>query len=301
MAFRSFQTRIVVSFLILITLVQVGTVIAVYSAIQRSARTHVKGELVTAAKVVTRLLDARNQRLVEAARILLSADFAFKQVVALGDRNTLLSAMDNHRTRMGADLMMVVSLDGSRVIDTLHRDGAAGGGRLVGVTRLVDAARQAGETAGFMIVGNHPYQGGVVPLPSSIGAGIHVALQRSLADAMAPYQRLRTILLGLFVVTACVSIVGGAWIARGVSRPVRQLADAARQIEAGAYQGVALNQQDELGALAATFNRMTRAVAKSEERLRASEARFRTMTEFAVDAAATAGSNGRIVSWNRAT
>src|SRR5437899_10179820 len=156
MAFRSFQTRIVVSFLILITLVQVGTVIAVYSAIQRSARTDVKGELVTAAKVVTRLFDARNQRLVEAARILLSADFAFKQVVALGDRNTLLSAMDNHRTRMGADLMMVVSLDGSRVIDTLHRDAAAGGGRLVGVTRRVGAARQAGDGADFMIVDNRP-------------------------------------------------------------------------------------------------------------------------------------------------
>ena len=381
MAFRSFQTRIVVSFLILITLVQVGTVIAVYSAIQRSARTHVKGELVTAAKVVTRLFDARNQRLVEAARILLSADFTFKQVVALGDRNTLLSAMDNHRTRMGADLMMVVSLDGSRVIDTLHRDGAAGGGRLVGVTRLVDAARQAGETADFMIVDDHPYQvvivpllapvpiawigmgfqidgalaqelakttsaqvsfvraqddrrwagiastlspaaqqslldtlsrdaaGGrprvafelsdsdvetlVVPLPSSIGAGIHVALQRSLADAMAPYQRLRTILLGLFAIAPIVLI------ARGVSRPVRQLADAARQIEAGAYQGVALNQQDELGALAATFNRMTSAVAEREERLRESEERFRAMTESAVDAVVTAGSNGTIVSWNR--
>src|SRR6266581_1565362 len=137
----------------------------------------------------------------------------------------------------------------------------------------------------------------VVPLPSSIGAGIHVALQRSLADAMAPYQRLRTILLGLFVVTACVSIVGGAWIARGVSRPVRQLADAARQIEAGAYQGVALNQQDELGALAATFNRMTSAVAEREERLRESEERFRAMTESAVDAVVTAGSNGTIVSW----
>ena len=188
MAFRSFQTRIVVSFLILITLVQVGTVIAVYSAIQRSARTHVKGELVTAAKVVTRLFDARNQRLVEAARILLSADFAFKQVVALGDRNTLLSAMDNHRTRMGADLMMVVSLDGSRVIDTLHRDGAAGGGRLVGVTRLVDAARQAGETADFMIVDDHPYQVVIVPLLAPvpiawIGMGFQIdgALAQELA------------------------------------------------------------------------------------------------------------------------
>src|SRR2546425_5684520 len=157
MAFRSFQTRIVVSFLILITLVQVGTVIAVYSAIQRSARTHVKGELVTAAKVVTRLLDARNQRLVEAARILLSTDFAFKQVVALGDRNTLLSAMDNHRTRMGADVMMIVSLDGTRVIDTLHRDGAAGGGQPpTRILKLIHSGGQARRAAGFIVVDRPP-------------------------------------------------------------------------------------------------------------------------------------------------
>src|SRR2546430_2510378 len=207
MAFRSFQTRIVVSFLILITLVQVGTVIAVYSAIQRSARTHVKGELVTAAKVVTRLFDARHQRLVEAARILLSADFAFKQAVALGDRNTLLSAMDNHRTRMGADTMLVGPFDRSGGIDTLHRDGAAGG--------------RAGAGLG---VSDRDAETLVVPLPPSIGAGVQVALEGLLADGVGPCRRLGSILLGLLVVPASVSIVGGAWIARGVSRPVRQLA-----------------------------------------------------------------------------
>src|SRR5437899_12125089 len=117
---------------------------------------------------------------------------------------------------------------------------------------------------------------------------------------MEPYRRLRAILVGLFVLAACVSIVGGAWIARGVSRPVRQLAEAARRIEAGAYDGsVAMTQHDELGALAATFNRMTSAVAEREERLRENEERFRAMTESAVDAVVTAGSNGTIVSWNR--
>src|SRR5207245_9856517 len=126
--------------------------------------------------------------LVHVARILLQHYSAFTQTVALGNRNTLTSAMDNHRTRMGADLMMVVSLDGSRVIDTLHRDGAAGGGRLVGVTRLVDAARQAGETADFMIVDNHPYQVVIVPLLAPvpiawIGMGFQIdgALAQELA------------------------------------------------------------------------------------------------------------------------
>jgi PAS domain S-box-containing protein len=60
-----------------------------------------------------------------------------------------------------------------------------------------------------------------------------------------------------------------------------------------------MNQHDELGALAATFNRMTSAVAEREERLRENEERFRAMTESAVDAVVTAGSNGTIVSWNR--
>jgi len=275
------------------------------------------------------------------------------------------------------------------VIDTLHRDGAAGAGKpLTGISKLIDAARQSGETADFMVVDDHPYQVVIVPLlapvpiawigmgfqidgtlaqelakttsaqvsfvradgdhrwasvastlgpaaqqslldalshgvaagrprgsfelsgtdfetlvmplPSSIGTGINVTLQRSLADAMEPYRRLRAILVGLFVMAACVSIVGGAWIARGVSRPVRQLAEAARRIEAGAYDGsVAMTQHDELGALAATFNRMTSAVAEREERLRENEERFRAMTESAVDAVVTADSTGTIVSWNR--
>ena len=388
MAFRSFQARVVVSFLILITLVQVGSLVAVNSAIQQSARTHVEGELATAAKVVTRLIDARNQRLVEAARIL-SADFPFKQVVALDDRATLLSAMDNHRTRMGADLMMVVSLDGVRVIDTLNRYGRTSGGEsLAGVSRLIEAARSSGQAADFMVFDERSYQVVVVPLlapapvawicmgflidgnlaqelerttssevsfvrasgddrwisvastlppavqqslldalsrriggrnargsfelpgtdletlvmalPSSIGARIDVALQRSLAAAMEPYRYLRTALVGLLVVAAGVSIFGGVWIARGVSRPVRQLAEAARKIEAGAYDGsVAMTQQDELGELAATFNRMTSAVAEREASLRESEQRFRAMTESAVDAVVTADSRGNVVSWNR--
>jgi PAS domain S-box-containing protein len=60
-----------------------------------------------------------------------------------------------------------------------------------------------------------------------------------------------------------------------------------------------MRRRDELGELAATFNRMTSAVAEREERLRESEERFRTMTESAVDAVVTADGNGDIVSWNR--
>ncbi|MGH7268492.1 MAG: PAS domain S-box protein [Candidatus Rokuibacteriota bacterium] len=385
---RSFQSRIIVSFLILITLVQVGSLIAVDSAIERSARGHVKAQLGTASKVFARLIDVRNRRLVEAARIL-SGDFPFKQVVAINDHGTLLSAMNNHRRRIGADLMMVVALDGTPLADTLHPNGRADGRPpFVGLPRLIGAAEQTGEVADFVVIDGRPYQVVVVPLlapeptawicmgflvdrdlaeelqkttsshvsfvhvepgnvwlsftstlppparrllldtlsrraaptdapgafdlpgtgfetlvlplPSSSGSPISVTLQRPLADAMEPYRFLRTALLVLFGTGASISIIGGVWIARGVSRPVRQLADAARRIEAGEYGGaVVTSRQDELGDLAATFNRMTSAVAEREERLRESEERFRAMTESAVDAVVTADGKGDIVSWNR--
>jgi PAS domain S-box-containing protein len=377
-----------VSFFILIALVQVGSLVAVDSAIERSARAHIKAQLAGAAQVFAGLVDVRNRRLVEAARIL-SGDFPFKQVVVLGDHSTRLSAMDNHRKRIGADVMMVVSLDDVPVADTLHPENR-GSGRVTfaGLPRLIDAAEQAGEVADFVIIDGRLYQVAVVPLlapdpiawicmgflvdhalamemqritsshvtflhaepgnvwvsltstlppaarrslldalsrtasgaprtgafhlpgtefetlvtplPSSTGIDVSVTLQRSLAEAMEPYRSLRAALLALFAGAAFVSIVGGAWIARGVSRPVRQLVQAARRIEAGQYGGgVATDRQDELGDLAATFNRMTSAVAEREERLRESEERFRTMTESAADAVVTTDGKGNIVSWNR--
>jgi hypothetical protein len=163
MAFRSFQTRIVVSFLALITLVQVGAFIAVNSAITRSARAHVNAQLATAAKVLTQVIDARNRSLVQGARIL-SEDFLFKQVVALNDRATLVSAMDSHRRRIGADLMMVVSLENTLIADTLHREKRADYAALVGFPHLGTTAAERGEAATFAVIDDHLYQLVVVPL-----------------------------------------------------------------------------------------------------------------------------------------
>ena len=381
MSFRSLQSRIVVSFFILIVLVQVGSLVAVNSAIERSARADTKAQLSAAAQVFTRVIDVRSRRLVEAARVV-SGDYPFKEAVVLGDHSTRLSAMDNHRKRIGADVMMLVSLAGVPVADTLHREVSAKEREtVVGLPRLIDAAEKAGEVADFATIDGRLYQVAVVPLLapapiawicmgflvddglavelqrttsshvtfvhaapnqgwvsltstlppdarqsllaalsrtaasgrttgaldlagtefetlvtpllSSTGIDVRVTLQRSIADARESYRALRVALLALFGGATMVSIIGGVWIARGVSRPVRQLAEAARRIEAGQYGGgVATDRRDELGDLAATFNRMASAVAEREERLR-------TMTDSAVDAVVTTDSKGDIVSWNR--
>ena len=387
-AFHTYQSRVIVSFLTVIMLVQIGALVAVDSATAHSARSHIKASLSEAAATVLRLIDVRKERLLHAARIL-SADHPFKQVVSLDDRDTLLSAIDNHRTRIGADLMTLVSLDGTRAIATVHHDRRMREApTLPAMTKLIAAARELGEVSDFLMFNGRSYQVVVVPLlapapiawigigfpidaplaeemrratsahvsfvqaltpgiwsgitstlapetqntmldalprrgsparlgraftlpgtdletlmvplPSSTDVRMSLVLHRSLSEAMAPYQHLRSTLLLLSVLAAAVSIGGGVWIARDISRPVRQLAEGARSIETGHYDGrVPEGRPDELGALAATFNRMTGAVAEREERLRESEQRFRAMTESAADAVVTTDHEGAVVTWNR--
>lgn len=83
-------------------------------------------------------------------------------------------------------------------------------------------------------------------------------LQRSLDRELAPYLRLERIYLGLAVFGLLVSAALGTWIARSVTEPVMELAEGARDIAAGNYRHhVDVDQQDELGELAAAFNRMS--------------------------------------------
>jgi adenylate cyclase len=103
-----------------------------------------------------------------------------------------------------------------------------------------------------------------VPLPAENGNPIAL-LQRSLDKELAPYLRLEHTYLSLALLGLAVSAAMGTWIARGVSRPVLQLAKGASEIAAGNYQHrVELKQRDELGSLAASFNQMSEGLAERD-------------------------------------
>ena len=83
-------------------------------------------------------------------------------------------------------------------------------------------------------------------------------LQRNSNDALAPYYRLRLILIALLIAALIISIVAGGAIASSVTRPVRSLVHLAGQIQKGEYQNkIDLYQKDELGQLASAFNDMS--------------------------------------------
>jgi len=113
-----------------------------------------------AERVFEQLMQSRRQKLADGARVL-SADYAFKQAIATGDRDTLLSALNNLRNRIGADSMQLVSMDALLKADTSRPDAYGGPFEFAS---LIELAEQSGEASGIVFQGNETHQAVVVPL-----------------------------------------------------------------------------------------------------------------------------------------
>ncbi|MGD0281457.1 MAG: EAL domain-containing protein [Dissulfurispiraceae bacterium] len=158
--FHTFQCRLLFFFLGLIILVQVIAFFSVNTANTQSALLQIKDELFVGGRVFDRLIKTRTDNLFQAAR-LLSGDFAFKTAFSTSDRATLISAMDNHRARIKADVIMLVSLEHKLIADTSHPE--AGSQQFL-FPDLIKTAEQKGEASSIVFIGEHPYQMVVVPL-----------------------------------------------------------------------------------------------------------------------------------------
>jgi diguanylate cyclase (GGDEF)-like protein len=99
-------------------------------------------------------------------------------------------------------------------------------------------------------------------------AAVVAVLAYSVDAALEPYRAV-AIAWGALLALGLLGGVAGAWlIARSVSRPVEELAAAARRIAAGDYTPPpAGGRQDELGELAGTFASMTDALRDREAKL----------------------------------
>lgn len=108
-----------------------------------------------------------------------------------------------------------------------------------------------------------------IPLKNEAGdvlAVLTVVLSR--AEMVAAQQHIRSIAYGVAAVGILLSIVMSLWIAARVSRPIEQLARAARDVAEGNWETqVTEHGRDELSVLARSFNHMTSELASQRERL----------------------------------
>jgi adenylate cyclase len=160
--FKSFRNRLLVLFLGLLATVQVSAFFIVNTAATNSARKQIDAALVTTSGSFRELLAERTASLLVAAR-LLSGDFAFKKAYATHEHKTILSALSNHRQRIDADMMFLVSLDETVIADTLHPERHDEAFQFPG---LIEAAEENeyGETAAVSLIDGRPVQLVVVPL-----------------------------------------------------------------------------------------------------------------------------------------
>jgi diguanylate cyclase (GGDEF)-like protein len=161
MALTSLQRRIVLVFVGLLVLVM-GLVLAlVRDSSARIVGSEGRNELAVGAKVFGRLLE-QNQRQLETAASVLSADFAFREAIATQDQPTMRSVIRNHGQRIHAEVMMVASLEGA-LIASSQRVTAAGDA--FPFPDLMREAESAGRSAGFRQMRNGQlYQVVLVPI-----------------------------------------------------------------------------------------------------------------------------------------
>jgi len=80
---------------------------------------------------------------------------------------------------------------------------------------------------------------------------------RSRDVELAPYTRLRQVVIGAFIAGLLLTVLSSLLIARQITRPVKRLVELTRQVAEGQYSGeIDIDSRDEIGQLAGAFKRM---------------------------------------------
>jgi diguanylate cyclase (GGDEF)-like protein len=348
---KSLGSRIVIFFVALLVLVQGFGAFMVTRANSQIARQTINQELEQGERVFRQLL-AQNQARLEQGAAILSADFAFRQAIATDNSDTIVSVLRNHGARLGANVMTLVSLDGTVRADThnesrvakpfafpaLIASSAAAGkassielidARLhqlvvvpvlapdpiayVGLAFVVDdaVAKELHQITGLEVsfvsragqeswrvhastldaplreslleslgeprlakgvaeveLGGEPYETRLTQLQSRGTTQVVAVLQKSIAEALEPFQRISTSFFGLTLAGLALLVAGSLLIARSITGPVQKLAQAARRVQKGDYtRHDDLGHKDEIGQLAVSFNHMLDGIESREREI----------------------------------
>jgi GGDEF domain-containing protein len=194
------DTRIAALFLALLLAVQLAGFGLIREVISLNARATIGEDLDNGARLIRRLLDQHNQRMIESARVL-AADFGFRSAIASGDRATLADTLENHGERIGAAEMLFLGTD-----FTLQAATARLEPQVYAFARAQAAASRQSDSARVVMIRGTPQLLLTVPIkaPLTIGwVAMGFALDKRVLDDMFQLAGILTSIV--------VRSQGGAW------------------------------------------------------------------------------------------
>ena len=150
-------------------------------------------------------------------------------------------------------------------------------------------------------IGERAFIEGTFPLFRDRATDIgHLVLLQDWAPTQAFLDELRTSLLFAGIGGFVLALAGGVFFSHRTSRPLMDMAAAARDIAGGDWnRTVPARGSAEAITMANAFNDMTSSLRDQAERLNASYLRFSTVTQSARDAIISTDAHGGITFWNR--
>ena len=183
-----FRARVLAVLAALVIGVQGAALVAVYVGTAVYARMQVEQRLLDSTEAFDAVLQRQKQQLAQSAR-LVTSDFGFKTAFGIRHERTMVSALGNMATRIGADTGFVTDLDGVVVAGTLPEDAA--GERAARVLIAMAEGQEDITATDIDVVGGRPFQMVAVPLMAPVPVA-WVLLGFELDDAFAREMKVLT-------------------------------------------------------------------------------------------------------------
>ena len=167
MRVRSLRFRLIVFLVTLIGLVQIAEFVLMNRASYSAARAKIEQQFGIGEKVFARTLAENAAQQVQSARVLASG-FSFRAAVAVGNPQTVKSALENYGKRIGARAVLYVNLHGEIVADTLRSSVAL---RPFELPALIKAASARGQSTSISMLDGHAMQLIAVPVRAPLTIG----------------------------------------------------------------------------------------------------------------------------------
>lgn len=178
--FDSLRSRLVISLVSLLTVLALASGLATLNAMKKDSEQQAQQVLRVAANVFLQALENRASQLTNSVSILAS-DFGFRRAVATAEQETILSVLENHGSRVNADLVLLLSPDGDLLASTSTDLDSTD----VKPVFLQNKVNQSSTLNDILVLAGNSYQLVLVPVkaPQTIAwVGMGFSLNKELAE-----------------------------------------------------------------------------------------------------------------------